>query len=286
MKTPRRVHQRVLDLEQDTSLVGIDVGECFLDLAILRESCAIDHARIDLRDLESDAISALVHKLEMVCPTDRCVALVDSPRSPRDVDVRMSRARADARCPSGRAIDRALHEFVLARVGSRPRFSLFPTPALGHFKAWIRQPDAKTHLRAFYSALFRPAQNIGLNESGGKPSGGTFARFMLSGFAVHRGLARLGIECYECFPDLVFKIWSEGRTVPPKRDRSAALSVRQRINTELRSSLKITEGSHCGNLDQADAEVMVLAAASAARSGSLTLLDCPAEGGFLLPLPN
>jgi hypothetical protein len=286
MKTPRRVRQRVLNLEEDTSLVGIDVGECFLDLAILRESCAIDYDRIDLRELGSDAISAVVHKLKMVCPTDRCVALVDSPRSPRDVDVRVSPGRADARCPSGRAIDRALHEFVFARVGSRLRFSLFPTPALDYFNAWIRQPDAKTHLRAFYSALFQPAQNTGLNESSGKPSGGTFTRFMLSGFAVHRGLARLGIECYECFPDLVFKIWNGGRTMPSKRDRSAALSVRQRINRELRSSLKITEGSLCANLDQADAEVMVLAAASAVRSGSLTILDCPAEGGFLLPLPN
>jgi hypothetical protein len=74
--------------------------------------------------------------------------------------------------------------------------------------------------------------------------------------------------------------------MPSKRDRSAALSVRQRINTELRSSLKITEGFLSANLDQADAEVMVLATASAVRSGSLTILDCPAEGGFLLPLPN
>jgi len=109
---------------------------------------------------------------------------------------------------------------------------------------------------------------------------------MLSGFAVYRVLERLGVECYESFPNLVFKIWNGGRTVPAKRHRSAALSVRQRINTELRSSLKITEGCDCTNLDQADAEVMVLAAASAVRSGSLTILDCPAEGGFLLPLPN
>src|SRR5271165_1407226 len=184
MKASRRVRQRRLNPEQDTSFVGIDVGEYFLDLAMLRDSCAIDHRRIDLRDLESDPINGLAHKLKMVCPTNRCVALVDSPRSPRDVDLRASRGRADAPCPSGRAIDRALHEFVLARVGPRPRFSLFPTPALEYFDAWVRQPDAKSHLRAFHSALFRPADETRSNESSRKPSGGTFTRFMLSGFAV------------------------------------------------------------------------------------------------------
>jgi hypothetical protein len=293
MTRPRRASQRAIKPEPGTTFVGIDVGEDFLDLAILRSKVLrayrLDYQRIDLRDLNHRPIDALARKIQSVLPRDRCLALVDSPRSPRDLDLTNLRGFDGPASPVGRALDRSLREFVRARCGTSLRFALFPTPILAYYDACMGRPDAKSHLRAVHRALFgldRSTRSEALDAGRGKPGGGTFTRFMLCGFATYRALEALGFESYECFPDLVFKIWSGGRKVPPKSNRRAAYFARIQINRALGAALKISAGHAGASLDQADAGVMAAAAAVAAHSGTLTVFECPAEGAFLLPLPE
>ena len=293
MAPARVVKQRAIRPRRVTSFVGIDVGEDFLDLAILRSRARLAHRleyrRIDLRDLKEDAIGVLAGKIQSVLPADRCLVLVDSPRWPRDLDLTKRRRFNGSICPLGRALDRSLREFLRARFGESLRLALFPTPMLAYFEAWMSRAEAKPHLRAIHRALFgldRSNPDEGRAAASGKPGGGSFTRFMLCGFATYRVLEALGLVSYECFPDLVFKIWNGGWKVPSKRRRRAARFARCRIIHALAAALNLSTGYRGASLDQADAAVMATAAAAAAQLGTLRIFECPAEGAFLLPLPH
>ncbi len=131
-----------------------------------------------------------------------------------------------------------------------------------------------------YRALFTCAGAPWVSASA---AGGNFTRFMLAGFVSFRAWREMGVPALEAYPDLQFRLNSRG-ALPPKRARGKALSARARIIGRLRRSFGLSGAAGPRTLDQADAEVLALTAAIAARTGSLAALEHPAEGRFLLTL--
>lgn len=177
---------------------------------------------------------------ELAGPT---LALVDSPRSPSDCDYSAPRL-----CPrignkeGGRSIYARLRALVrhLAPIienEARWRLSLFPTPRLEFFVRCISDARCKPHLAALGHKLFglilAPAPGEG-------PRGGQlFTRFMLSGFAVYRTLEVAGAAAVEAYPDLQFRLWKNGRMLPPKRVGRFALDQRKTIAQAIAAALQI-----------------------------------------------
>jgi len=157
---------------------------------------------------------------------------------------------------------------------------MFPTPDSAYFYAQIAAPSGKPHLRALGAAIF------GATPSARAPYGGSFTRFMLAGFAAYRALEKLGVSCFESYPDLQFRLWNGGRRLPSKISggRAAALSARDRIVRELAVRLKISCGVSARSLDQADAAILALSAAAGLRRGGAVTIEHPAEGRFWLTL--
>jgi hypothetical protein len=105
---------------------------------------------------------------------------------------------------------------------------------------------------------------------------------MLAGFLTFRAWEELGARTLEAYPDLQFRLSSRNPLLP-KRAGRAAMAARIAIIKRLRRrSLEIGMTLLPATLDQADAEILALSAAIAAKRGSLGALEHPAEGRFLL----
>ncbi len=201
------------------------------------------------------------------------VALVDSPRWPRDLDLASGRARRPT--PRGRAIDAALR----AIVGPLP---MFPTPAFEYFADCAGDPRCKPHLRALAAEMFGArlrTSRSALTVSGGR----IFTRFMIAGFAAYRALDALGTTTFESYPDLTFRLWKRPHAeFPPKSERARALGARRRIVAQVARMAGI-KAPPPRTLDESDAAILALGALASARSGrELLVLRNPAEGRFLI----
>lgn len=197
----------------------------------------------------------------------------------------MMTARRDA--PAARLIDAALR----ALLRSTPRcgvaaLSMFPTPTADYFARCIASAACKPHLRAIGEELLAPLFDPQISTPSTVAGGLLFTRFMLAGFAAFRALEAMGVRAFECFPDLQFRLWSDGATLPSKRQRSAALSAQQRACIRLVQKLGVAEFESPATLDEADAAVLALSAAASAERGGLIELRCAPEGRFAVGFPR
>jgi Protein of unknown function (DUF429) len=322
---------KLLQAASGVPIVGIDVGEDSLDLAIVdaaakhlrlervavvgierggdansgepsggdpnREQTNIDGTiRGDGR--EGCGIDELRRRILAAAPelgASGAIALVDSPRWPRDLDLgegggnlREVFVRAVLGASAGRKIDTTLRAMVgrlgLRKAGGAPfSLALFPTPRLEYFAACARDPRCKPHLAALGRELFPDA--IEKASPGIAPVGGrVFTRFMLTGFAAYRAIDGIGVDSYEAYPDLAFRCWAGGAEIPPKSAGRSALVARMRINGRLAEEIGCEGASRIATLDEADAAVLALSAVKARRSGAIALIEEAGEGRFALAI--
>jgi hypothetical protein len=201
------------------------------------------------------------------------VALVDSPRYPRDRDLASGSARHPS--PAGRTIDVALRAIV-------GRLSMFPTPPLDYFARCVRDPACKPHLRALAIELF-PNLTRDSRRTTRVTGGHIFTRFMIAGFAVYRALETAGVTTFESYPDLAYRLWMRpGGRLPSKSEGARALIQRSRILRTV-ARLAAIEVPTPRTLDEADAAILALGAAANARAGrGLLVLAHRAEGEFAI----
>jgi hypothetical protein len=157
---------------------------------------------------------------------------------------------------------------------------MFPTPRFDYFGARLASDNCKPHLRAFGHELFGDA----LKGNFGALTGGTFTRFMIAGFATYRALGAIGVDSYESYPDLLFRLWSTEKELPSKATRSNALGARRRILEQLMGQLELEGASGFSTLDWADAAILALSVIAAAREGAIVVIDVGAEGRFIVAL--
>lgn len=272
-------------------VVGVDVGEDFLDLAILRiKSLVLEHHRIALGGIQQDALGILRQRLRASYPSADAgwLVLIDSPRWPRDLDCSRSAVAARDPLPTSRALDRALRERLRASAEhSAVRLSMFPTPTLAYFGQCAARTGCKPHLRSIYRQLLETEPNPQapsepIAGTARRIPGGTFTRFMLAGFLTFRAWDALGVQTLEAYPELEYRLRGGDRIASKREGAAAVLTTRVEIIQRLRHTLAIAPSPLPAKLDQADAEILALAAAIAARQGSLAVLEHPAEGRFLL----
>jgi hypothetical protein len=273
---------------------GIDVGENFLDLAIVnaaRRTMSFQWVALD--PLGEVPCTALARQIKEVAPEfdARATVLVDSPRWPRDLDLAQGTVLRRP-VPPQREIDVELKRIFPLLMGApdgksyKPGLAMFPTPLHTYFAQWANHPKTKPHLAAMTKELFEKfleADKGGAAHNGA--DGGTFTRFMLAGFATYRALERIGVNPFESYPDLQMRLCAPATKLPAKR-LSAALTVRSQVVASLCQSLGIVAASAPRTLDQADAAVMALAAALSARRGALWTVSHPCEGRFMLALDD
>jgi hypothetical protein len=286
------------------SFVGIDVGENFLDLAIVdSRPRALIFKRVALDGLNGTACGTLAQRIKDAAPEldAGATALVDSPRWPRDLDWSRGTHRRDP-VPRGREVDTVLRQIFRRLVAvptgkavpavkvRMPGLSMFPTPRYDYFARCARDPRCKPHLSAIAAELFGALLPDELNGDDrdareSAPSGGAiFTRFMLAGFATYRALELLGVQAFESYPDLQLRLSSPSTELPPKGRRSEALAARRRIVASLAARLRLRDKPVPATLDQADAATLALAAAVCARRGTLWVVSNPCEGRFMLAL--
>lgn len=230
---------------------------------------------------EGGAIAELARKITDAAPElgAGAVALVDSPRWPRDLDLaRPDASRGEIKERSIDAALRALVRELIAR-GVAPALrplALFPTPLRDYFHACVNAAACKPHLRALGRALFPARKMI-------EPYGGTFTRFMIAGFAIYRALTMIAVESYEAYPDLQFRLWSREPNLPPKKAKQAR-EKRQRIVEALGDRAAVAGCGELNRLDALDAAILALSAVAANRRGTLLTIEHPAEGRFMMAL--
>jgi hypothetical protein len=285
-------------------IIGIDVGEDFLDLAVLDAAAEeLRLARVAVTGVDRSgsvsnggAIRELEQRLFAAAPeldAAGAIVLIDSPRWPRDLNLALRAADAPVRCGStrasaSRAIDTSLRAIVgqlrlQKRDGAPFRLALFPTPKFEFFAACACDPRCKSHLAAIARELFGAALESApalLAPAGGR----VFTRFMLTGFAAYRALERGPSESFEAYPDLAFRLWARGEEIPPKSTGRAALAARKRINCRLANEIGCAGAATISTFDAADAAVLVLSARLAGRAGAIAVIEQPAEGRFALAL--
>jgi hypothetical protein len=276
--------QNRIEIASGAPILGIDVGEDYLDLALLSaDRATLSYHRVPMTGITSPVVDAMTQGIAGAVGLDTrgAIALVDSPRTPRDVDCSGGKMIRRMEVPRVRVIDTALRELLRTRFNGTMRpLSMFPTPLVEYFAGCIASPICKPHLRAIGEELLAAAIRFPAVSSNGAIAGGTFTRFMLAGFAVFPALERLGLRTFEAYPDLQMRLWSDGVQIPPKGRRGEALGVRRNICANLAAVLGITTFQAPKTLDEADAAVLVLSAAVSAATGSLVELYCPAEGRF------
>jgi len=283
--------------------IGIDVGEDFLDLAIVGvPPRTLVFKRVALGGLKEHACDTLANRISSVAPgvAESAIALVDSPRWPRDLDWSRGAHKRDP-VPDGREIDAILRQIfrklMAPHAGKTPKprmpgLAMFPTPQYDYFAQCARDPRCKAHLKAIAVELFGALLEDDEDASHQAPRGGAiFTRFMLVGFATYRALERLGVAAFESYPDLQLRLSSSSQDVPPgdlppKSRRAEALAARQRIVASLAAGLGLCDAPVPENLDQADAAVLALAAASSARCDGLWVVSNRCEGRFMLALDS
>lgn len=308
-------HFRRLDLDPRASIAGVDVGEDFLDVALVSSARrALDLGRIRLDEISASGedsagspgvipapgvISTIAQRLRAHAPDlANAIVIVDSPRWPADLDLaRPGAIPRSARDHNGREIDRRLRTLVAQLLATaaypalRP-LALFPTPSFDYFARRIAHGGCKPHLRAIGRELFGAA----LKGRPGRLTGGTFTRFMIAGFAAYRALGAIGAATYEGYPDLQFRLWCAAPVLPPKKGRRAKsgeprVTAREAFASRLRildhlARVAAIEGCHrVRTQDAADAAVLALCVAAARERGFLRTVEVPAEGRFLVALP-
>jgi len=256
-------------------------------------------ARVALEELGAAPIAEVAERLADAVPAigQASFALVDSPRWPRDLDWTRGAFRRDP-APAARKVDavmRAVYRALVAEGGgsdgAHPRshpprpLSMFPTPPLEYFERCGRDPRCKPHLAAISRELFGALVDRASGSAVSPVSGGAiFTRFMLAGFATYRALERLGVAAFESYPYLQFRLCAPSKKLPPKRMRTAALDVRRHLLAQIAAELGLCMANWELTLDQADAAILALAAARAARRGVLAATGNPAEGRFIFAL--
>ncbi|MGH7906497.1 MAG: hypothetical protein ACREP6_07690 [Candidatus Binataceae bacterium] len=275
-----------IEANPETAVAGVDVGEDFLDFAIIERGWKrIEYRRVGLRGIDSAALDSLRERIVAAAPmlTPGAIAIVDSPRWPRDLDASCGGDSPRESVVSGREIDRALrviYRRIAAAEGGNPRLAMFPSPRLDYFLGCVAHPACKPHLRRIGRELFGNSRQTPAPIE--KP-GMLFTRFMLAGFALYRALEAGGIEALESFPDLQFRLCAPRRELISKQRGHAALAMRRRIAGRLFAQLEIC-GAPPATIDLADAAIMALCFVMAARGGTILALECAAEGRFLLAL--
>lgn len=154
---------------------------------------------------------------------------------------------------------------------------------MSYFGAQLNISTCKPHLRSLGQALFGSA----LDRDYGPPSGGTFTRFMIAGFASYRALDTVADELYECYPDLQFRLWRGGQILSSKNSaagRRVALDSRVRILSALASRLGLDRFPQIRRMDEADAAILALSTAAAQSCGALLVLQNAFEGKFMVAL--
>jgi len=265
-------------------VVGVDVGEDFLDLAVLRAKSLV-HCRIALRGIEDDPLRIMRERLSACCPDcgPRWLALIDSPRWPLDLDCSSNAVVPRRPVPTGRTMDRVLRALLRAsEEHGAMRLSMFPTPSHTYFRQCANAFTCKPHLRSIYYQLFETArcESTPMLPVNGSVPGGIFTRFMLAGFLAFRAWEALGVQTLEAYPDLQFRL--RNQRLLPKRAGKTALTQRIGINRKLRQILGVGRSPIAKSLDEADAEVLALTAMAAVKEGCLASLEHPAEGRFLI----
>ncbi|MGH7949352.1 MAG: DUF429 domain-containing protein [Candidatus Binataceae bacterium] len=245
-----------------------------------------------MREIETEPGASLARLFTRDVPelTRGSVALIDSPRLPRDLDLAVA-MRARRTCvPSSRLLDARLRELLKTHAAAGGRavaLSLFPTPQVDYFARCARSASCKPHLVAIARELLGPFVSSATRATAPALSGGAiFTRFMLAGFVCYPALASGGVEPFESYPTLVFKLWSADGTVPAKHRGHDALDARRAILERLRQVVGVRSPLAVSTFDQADAAVLALAAAAASKAHSLVVLAHPAEGRFAVPLES
>jgi hypothetical protein len=265
-------------------VLGIDVGEDYLDVAMLDAGrTTLSHHRVPFARIGAPIVESLARRIAdaVGCDLRGGVALVDSPRTPRDVDCSGKKMMPRTDAPRGRVIDASLRELLrMTFNGTMRPLAMFPSPLASYFAGCAADSRCKPHLRAIAEELFASVITIPRATKTKSLKGGTFTRFMLAGFAAFPALARLGVRTFEAYPDLQMRIWSAGIALPPKKSRAEAFRVRQNICARLAEIIDVRSNQLPRTLDEADAAVLALSAAASAATGSLLELHCPAEGRF------
>jgi len=266
------------------TVVGVDVGEDFLDLAIVKPSKrSLDFERIALTALDTPIVANLAALIRRAVGISLrgAIVLIDSPRCPRDISQSTGELIADT-SPS-RSLDQFLRASASALMGTGERLSMFPTPRLSYFAAVCRERRCKPHLRAIAREVLRCESSGNATHSAIK-RGALFTRFMLCGFAAFKAFDLLGARTYESYPELVFRLWGDDPKIPSKGRRVEALRVRADITSLLVRRCGLAKARQPASLDEVDAEVLALAASKAISRGSMLEVAHPGEGTFAIPL--
>lgn len=274
--------RRPIAIARDAPIIGIDVGEDFLDLAKFSgDRASLSYHRISLAGIARPVVDSIARLIREAVGNDvrGAVALVDSPRTPRDIDCSRAKVSTRTDAPATRVIDGSLRALLHARFNGAMRApSMFPTPLASYFAGCIAHPECKPHLRGIAEDLL----DLRGAAKPGKIAGGTFTRFMLAGFAVFPALERLGVRAFEAYPDLQMRLWSDGVLLPTKKNRADAMRVRREICAQLAVIVGVKTFARPKTLDEADAAVLALSAAAAASTKSLVELHCAPEGRFAI----
>jgi hypothetical protein len=279
--------RRKLLITKDASILGVDVGEDFLDLAILTpDRVRLSYYRVPLDGVTRPVVDSIAQRIAEALGRDLRggIALVDSPRSPRDVDCSLGKMVLRIDAARMRVIDASLRELLRTRFHGEMRLSMFPTPLVGYFAGCVARSGCKPHLRAIADELLAEVIRVPRATAIRPIIGGTFTRFMLAGFAVFPALEKLGISAFEAYPDLQMRLWADGVELPPKKFRGKALIARRKICAKLAALIKVANFAAPKTLDEADAAVLALSAVASASTESLLELDCPSEGRFAVGL--
>ncbi len=276
--------QNRIEIASGAPILGIDVGEDYLDLALLSaDRATLSYHRVPMTGITSPVVDAMTQGIAGAVGLDTrgAIALVDSPRTPRDVDCSGGKMIRRMEVPRVRVIDTALRELLRTRFNGTMRpLSMFPTPLGEYFAGCIASPICKTASARDRRRIARGRHPVPGRVEQRRHRGGTFTRFMLAGFAVFPALERLGLRTFEAYPDLQMRLWSDGVQIPPKGRRGEALGVRRNICANLAAVLGIPTFQAPKTLDEVDAAVLALSAAVSAATGSLVELYCPVEGRF------
>ena len=276
--------QHKIVIATNAPILGGDVGEDYLDVAMLTaDRATLSHHRVSLAGIGTPIAASLARRIAdaMRCELRGAVSFVDSPRTPRDVDCSGERMILRNDAPRTRSIDASLRELLRTTSnGAMRSLSMFPTPLASYFAGCAADLRCKPHLRAIAIEMFASMVQIHRATKITSLTGGTFTRFMLSGFAAFSALDQLGARAFEAYPELQMRLWSGGITLPPKRFRGDALRARQNICARLAEIVGVTSYHPPTTLDEADAAVLALSAAASTASGSLIELHCPPEGRF------
>ena len=227
---------RQMVIARGAPILGVDVGEDYLDLALLTASrTRLSYHRVRLAGIANPATASVAQRIADAVDHDLRggVALVDSPRTPRDVDCSGATMSQRANAPHARAIDASLRELLRARFNAAMRpLSMFPTPLASYFAGCVAHPGCKPHLRAIAEELLAPV--IALPRiSTPPPLQEEPLRASCSRIRRIPGIGATGYRAFEAFPDLQMRLWSDGAPLPPKRLRNEALLARRKICARL-----------------------------------------------------